>query len=252
MAKQKGIIKLAGTIEDISFYKSQDGYLARARGGIEKERIMNDPAFQRVRENASEFGRAGAASRLIRAAFKPVLQQIADRRMTSRLTRLMLKVVKSDPVSARGERIAAQGQLSMLKGFEFNVQQPLHSAVSVPYPVTIDRAAGSVTISIPSFVPNQMIEMPEGASHCKMICACAELDYNLGEFNMESTQTPDMETGSQTEEAIELSVGFPVGSTNPLLVVFGVDFSQEVNGNLYPITNGAYNALSIIEVDMAA
>ena len=28
MARQKGIIKLDGTIEDITFYKSKDGYLA--------------------------------------------------------------------------------------------------------------------------------------------------------------------------------------------------------------------------------
>jgi len=33
MARQKGIIKLDGTIGGITFYKSQDGYLAR-----EKER----------------------------------------------------------------------------------------------------------------------------------------------------------------------------------------------------------------------
>ena len=29
MAKQKGIVKLTGTIGDVSFYKSQDGFLAR-------------------------------------------------------------------------------------------------------------------------------------------------------------------------------------------------------------------------------
>ncbi len=33
MAKQTGIIKLKGTIGDISFYKSADGHLARYKGG---------------------------------------------------------------------------------------------------------------------------------------------------------------------------------------------------------------------------
>ena len=55
MAKQIGIIKLKGTIGDISFYKSQDGHLARGKGGVEASRIANDPAFQRTRENGSEF-----------------------------------------------------------------------------------------------------------------------------------------------------------------------------------------------------
>lgn len=59
MARQKGIIKLKGTIGDITFYKTQDGHLAREKGGIDASRIKSDPAFQRTRENGSEFGRAG-------------------------------------------------------------------------------------------------------------------------------------------------------------------------------------------------
>ena len=55
MAKQKGIIKLDGTIGGITFYKSQDGYLAREKGGVPADRIANDPAFQRIRENGEEF-----------------------------------------------------------------------------------------------------------------------------------------------------------------------------------------------------
>ena len=57
MAKQSGIIKLEGTIGDITFYKSQDGLLARAKGGVDASRIQNDAAFQRTREN----GEAGLA-----------------------------------------------------------------------------------------------------------------------------------------------------------------------------------------------
>ena len=55
MARQKGIIKLKGTIGDITFYKTQDGHLAREKGGIDASRIASDPAFQRTRENGSEF-----------------------------------------------------------------------------------------------------------------------------------------------------------------------------------------------------
>lgn len=47
MAKQSGIIKLEGTIGDITFYKSQDGLLARAKGGVDAKRIQNDAASYR-------------------------------------------------------------------------------------------------------------------------------------------------------------------------------------------------------------
>ena len=41
MARQKGIIKLLGTVGDITFYKAKEGYLAREKGGVDKDRIMN-------------------------------------------------------------------------------------------------------------------------------------------------------------------------------------------------------------------
>ena len=45
MARQKSIIKLKGTIGHITFYKTQDAHLAREKGGIDANRIANDPAF---------------------------------------------------------------------------------------------------------------------------------------------------------------------------------------------------------------
>lgn len=101
MARQKGIIKLQGTIGDISFYKSKDGHLARTKGGVEADRIKNDPTFQRTRENGNEFGRAGKAGKLLRTSIRQYLQKSADSRMVSRLTRDLVKVVKSDTTNVR-------------------------------------------------------------------------------------------------------------------------------------------------------
>ena len=69
MARQKSIIKLQGTIDDISFVKTKDGYMAGKGISVNSARIASDPAFQRTRVNNSEFGRAGSASELLRTAF---------------------------------------------------------------------------------------------------------------------------------------------------------------------------------------
>ena len=102
MARQKGIIKLKGTIGDITFYKTKDGHLAREKGGIDASRIKNDPAFQRTRENGSEFGRAGKAGKTLRTALRTLLLNSADSRMVSRLTQAMVKVIQADLVNERG------------------------------------------------------------------------------------------------------------------------------------------------------
>lgn len=101
MAQQKGIIKLRGTIGDITFYKTKDGHMAREKGGVDAKRIANDPAFQRTRENGSEFGRAGKAGKILRASIRTLLLNSADSRMVSRLTQSMIKVIQADTTSVR-------------------------------------------------------------------------------------------------------------------------------------------------------
>ena len=46
MTRQKGIIKLKGTIGNITFYKTKDGHLAHEKGGIDASRIASDPSRQ--------------------------------------------------------------------------------------------------------------------------------------------------------------------------------------------------------------
>jgi hypothetical protein len=104
MARQKGIIKLNGTIGDITFYKSKDGYLAREKGGVPADRIANDPVFQRIRENGAEFGRAGLAGKVLRNALRNLLQNAADSKMVSRLSQEMVKVIQKDITNPRGLR----------------------------------------------------------------------------------------------------------------------------------------------------
>ena len=38
-------------------------------------------------------------------------------------------------------------------------------------------------------------------------------------------------------------------STKPLFLALGVEFYQEINGQMYPLKNGAFNPLSIAKVD---
>jgi hypothetical protein len=249
MAKQSGIIKLEGTIGDISFYKSKDGYLARGKGGVEKSRIQSDPAFQRTRENGSEFGRAGSAGRTLRTAFRPLLLKTADSRVTSRLTQEMTKVIQADATSARGERNVLDGELELLTGFEFNSSSALRSTLYAPYTASITRQTGNATVEIPSFIPQNSVAAPQGATHLKFITAAAEINFENGSFNMVTSDSPEIVIGGQTEDSILLTSALPALSMQPLFLVFGIEFYQEVNGTFYPLKSGSYNALAIVAVD---
>lgn len=251
MARQAGIIKLKGKVGDMSFYKTKDGYLAREKGGVDKDRIQNDPAFQRTRENGAEFGRAGAAGRTLRTAFRPLLLRTSDSRLTSRLTKEMVKVIKTDATSARGERNVLDGELELLQGFEFNANGRLGATIYAPFDASIDRATGEAVVNVPGFVPQNTIAAPQGATHLKFVSAAVEIDFEADDFTLVASESGEIEIGPQAEAAVSLTNALPANSTKPLLLAFGVEFYQEVNGSFYPLKNGSYNALALVAIDGA-
>ncbi|HEY6144271.1 MAG TPA: hypothetical protein VIV55_12725 [Flavobacterium sp.] len=248
MARQKGIIKLKGTIGDITFYKTKDGHLAREKGGIDASRIANDPAFQRTRENGSEFGRAGKAGKTLRTALRTLLLNTADSRMVSRLTQAMVKVIQADLVNERGLRNVIDGEAELLTGFEFNIGGKLGTSLFAPYVGAIDRATGEITVDLESFVPANMLAAPSGTTHFKIISAGAEIDFEAEVFVTANSETVILPWDMTPTAVINhLNVVTP-NSTKPLFLALGVEFYQEVNGRMYPLKNGAYNPLSLIQV----
>jgi len=248
MAKQKGIIKLEGTIGDITFYKSQDGFLAKGKGGIPGDRIANDPNFQRTRENGSEFGRAGKAGKFLRTALRAMLQNASDSRMVSRLTKEMVKVIQEDTINPRGLRNVIDGEAELLEGFEFNKNGKLGTTLFAPYTATINRVTGELTVSLNAFVPQNMIAAPGGTTHFKIVSAGAEIDFENESFNADSEETAVLPWDVNPTAVINLTNAVTANSTRPLFLALGISFYQEVNGQRYPLKNGAFNALALVKV----
>ncbi len=248
MARQKGIIKLKGTVGGITFYKTQDGHLAREKGGVDASRIKNDPAFQRTRENGSEFGRAGTAGRVLRTAIRGLLLNSADNRMVSRLTQAMTKVIKADATSIRGERNVIDGEAELLDGFEFNIRGKLGTSLYAPFVPTIDRVTGQIKVVIPSFIPANMIAAPSGTTHYKIISAGAEIDFALETYVAPTSASAVLPWGFVASTAITQTNTVTPASTKPLFLMLGIEFFQQVNGTMYPLKNGAFNPLAIAKV----
>ncbi len=138
MARQKGIVKIEGTMDDITFFKTQDGFMVKQKSEVSKERIMTDEAFERTRENMSEFARAGKGAKLLRSSVEDILVDCKDNRVTSRLCQRMMQVIKSDPSSARGQRIIGNGSFALLKAFDFNIDAALTQTIKAPIVNAID------------------------------------------------------------------------------------------------------------------
>lgn len=252
MARQEGIIKFTGRMGDISFYKSRDGYLAREKGGVDATRIKTDPAYQRTRENGAEFGRAGAAGKLLRTALRPLVRNVSDSAMSNRLMATMMKVIRADTTNARGERAVSAGDISLLSGFEFNEQGKLTTTVLAPYTTQVDTATGQSTISIEAFVPANMIIAPAGATHFQFITGSATVDFATGVYEVDTAESERFALSADTLEAQVLQTQVTPVSGRPIFQALGIAFYQEVNGLPYVLNNGAYNALAFVALEDVA
>ncbi|RYY49961.1 MAG: hypothetical protein EOO06_05505 [Chitinophagaceae bacterium] len=248
MAKQKGVIKVQGTLDDITFTKTKNGYQAAMKSSMNKNRLLSDPAFVRTRENMSEFGRAGKAGKVLRKALRNLVQQCKDKALTSRMLKNMMVVVKADDTSTRGQRNVIDGETELLKSFEFNVNATLEGCLFAPYTGVIDRVTGVNTISIPSFVPRLNIVAPEGSTHYKIVSAATSIDFSAEVFETTESATAVLPLDDAPTVAINHTNNLPANSTHPLFLALGVQFFQQVNGIDYPLKNGAFNALSLVEV----
>jgi hypothetical protein len=184
MAKQTGILKIEGTLDQLTFYKSIDGNLVRTKGGVSGERIANDPVFIRTRENGAEFGMAATAGKVLRDSVRSLLLNGSDKRVTSRLTKLMTEIKNFDSSSPRGLRqifiaLNDPAAMALLKGFNFNINSALGSILFKPY--TLDTLTGTITID--NLVPLNDIAFPEGATHVSFLGAFAAVDFNTNDYD---------------------------------------------------------------------
>ena len=248
MAQQKGILPLKGTIGNINFYKTKDGYLAREKTSITKERIANDPAFARTRENGAEFGRAGKAGKILRTSLRALLLNSADSRMVSRLTQRMVRVIQADATNERGLRNVIDGEAELLAGFEFNIRGKLGTSLYAPFTSAIDRVSGEISVDIPPFVPANMIAAPSGTTHFKIVSAGAEVDFEEETFVVQNSETAILPWNAVPTVAINQVNTVTPNSTKPLFFALGLEFYQEVNGQMYSLKNGAFNPLSLVQV----
>jgi len=60
--------------------------------------------------------------------------------------------------------------------------------------------------------------------------------------------TAELPWDSNATTVINLDNAVTSASTHPLFLALGVEFLQEVNGAMYPLKNGAFNALSLVKV----
>lgn len=225
MARQIGNIRLTGTIDDITFYyHPEDGYLAKKKTSHDREKVLKSPGFARTRKNAAEFEETIFSAQLIRLAFNKLIYSIADGKLSSRMNGIISGIVKSDSIHDLGKRQFIFGDLSPLVGFRFNSKLSLDNVLSGKYTLCCDDTEEKANISIAGFEPGSSLIFPAHASHFKLVCSFAFINFATGKFRSEYSESALIERGANVFPDAQFTLPFLAPPGEILFIGFGVVF----------------------------
>ena len=247
MARQKGIIKIQGNIGGMTFYQSNGSDLVKETNTITKDMILKNPAFQRTRENMSEFGGSATCGKALRTGLASVIRTMKGRFITGRITKLM-KQVNLNGNGSRGQRdFDFVANSTLITGFEFSTVTPLGAIFNAPFTYGSTAARNEATLIIPDFDTVNYLTIPQGATHFRFVNTIAVLSnyvYN-GVTGKYEPADPLLNTINDTQYSAFIALGGMVGSTTTLQSVLpgsplmtataslvgciGIEFYQQVN-----------------------
>jgi hypothetical protein len=248
MAKASGILKIEGTVEDLTFYKKNGKDFVRRKGGVSKERIDNDPNFVRTRENNAEFTHSIGAGKVLRMAMGSLVFKAKDSELSSRMMQMMSRIKNLDATSTRGNRQVSIGLATpegklLLKGFDFNINAPLNSVLFAPF--DLDVATGLVNLS--DFIPAEQLQFPQGATHVSLQSAVLAIDFATEVSELAYSNIENLPIDLRLNAITLTPTSVPSGTGLQLFMLM-VSFYQEVNGMQYSLKNEDYSVLNVLEV----
>ena len=248
MAKVSGIVKIEGTVEDLTFYKRNGRNFVRRKGGIARERIESDPNFVRTRENNSEFRHNCESGKLLRMSLGSLVFKAKDANLSNRLMQSMSRIKNLDTTSARGKRRVEIGITSpegkqVLRSFDFNANAPLQNVLFTPHALNI--LTGEIRLT--GLVPAEQLLFPQGATHASFQSAVLALDFETGDSELAFSPVRNLPL-NLTPATVSLVPSDVPTTTGVQLFLLVISFYQEINGVQYSLKNEEYNVLNIVEV----
>lgn len=238
--------------------------MARKATGPSRDRIMNDPRYQRTRENLSEFsGLSLGVSNLLRSFAK--VKHMRDSALRTRVSKILRKIMKYNP-GIRGQRrfeISAQRQHFI--GLELNAAQSLDSVFAGAPVLSHNAERTTATINIANVTTSDLPAIPSVATHFRMVQFLAVISDIAYDVDQKSYQlvNPGMDKVSNLtfsdyypvhgggdinivlETALALR-GAPMPDTASVLQCLGIIFFENIGAEYYPVKENV--AMQVLDV----
>lgn len=248
MAKQKGIIKLEGTLDDINFYMLNGVAVARkAGGGFTSKAIKNSPKMKRVRENSTEFGYCSQIKCLLKESFAVLLQDYKDPSLHARMMRLMQDIKVLDVVSERGKRTVPKGLQTdlgkqLFYAFRFTEKYRIDSVPNVT--VLIDPTDFSCVIE---GFDLKHLTFPVGATHVKLSYLVTSCNFDQLSY-LSTPSSLFLEPHISTSAPLLFAPDLSTHDLKNVICYFGIRFYQQVGNEKNILKNTTAIGLQCVHI----
>ncbi|RED42909.1 hypothetical protein DFQ10_10794 [Winogradskyella eximia] len=233
MARQKGLLKLTGTLGGINFYVVKGvGFARNAGGGFNGDAIRHQPNMQRVRENASEFGHCSTVKKAFRLALMPFLHGYKHSKLHARMMTLFTSIKALDATSERGSRRVGEG-LQTAKGrqllhtFELTPQHKMLNAVLRHSNFNWSLQGLSVTD-----FSTKLYSCPKAATHVGLTLGILDFNFDTLDASLMVAPTYFLEVSSASS-SFEIAMDAVVVTDFVGIAVLGLRFYEVIDDEVY-------------------
>ena len=249
MAVQSGPNLFRGKLGGVTGYLRNNKFMLRRNSSLCLEQMLRSPRSANTFKNALEMGEAISGGSLIRQDLRGLLRSGKDAQHHNRLSGLLRRAINTDPVNRKGERNLQYSDLSSLKGYNFSLTGLLNSCYKGSYKALINRRAGVASLKLSDFVASRHLKRPAGATHFEVISICSVIDFEAFTNNTSINKTSLLRVGDSSVSNIELLHSFKKKTTDKILLMMGIRYYEEVNGEMCLVKAREFSPLSIVEVD---
>jgi hypothetical protein len=249
MAKVTGLLKLRGTIDDLTFRKTEEGIIAGMKPGPTRERVLTHANFRRTRRNAAEFRLAIQDARLLRHALGAALNGKTGSSLNGRMNGVFCKAARQDRASDRGCRRAWKGATDMLKGFNFNKQLSLEQAMPVPLLHELEVERGACRVKVPAFMARKRKGFPATATHFRIVSGVAMVDFVHEHYRQDVQWGALLPLSKKTPADSCFEHRLEPGTGKVMVQVLGMQFYKLVDGKEVLVKGSAVRILEVVRVE---
>lgn len=240
--------------------KIENGYIKGLVGTVVTRRVGDTQVVQskgRLRKKgqtpatkaaAMDFGTASKCARMIRYAFWELILGFHDPFMMNRLNQQVLRAMRANTTQQRGALRLADGNLTKLKGFQFNAKCPLDDHLFADIGTRLTD--GNLRVMLAEFNCDRDLVWPETATRCTIRTQVFGFDFSADRMVRLGNEALVFPLRTRTKRVGPTQWTFTVNVPEGTVVAVGmsIEFDREMGTRPFLLNSKACHPVALIDV----